>query len=100
MRKRVRRRRDRIRRTDVKVSMPGNVEVAVTYLKEGVAVVLDHHIFDSRAGWVKRQAWKQPTMRLAVRPCGGIYSKLNTHTPDAGPMVVDGIADTGAQVCL
>ena len=29
-----------------------------------------------------------------------MYSKLKTNTPDVGPMVVDGVADTGAQVCL
>ena len=80
--------------------MADSNEVAVAYLKEGAAVVLDHHVFDSRIGWVRRKAWKQPTLWLSVRPCGDMYSKLNTHTPDVGAMVVDGVADTGAQVCL
>ena len=87
-------------RNNFKVLMAESNEVAVAYLKEGAAVVLHHHIFYSRTGWVRRKAWKQPTLWLSVWPCKDMYSKLNTHTPDVGPMVVDGVADTGAQVCL
>ena len=74
--------------------------VAATHSKEGAKIVLDHHVFDSRAGWVRRKAWSQPMLRLSVRPCRDMYSKLNIPTPNVSSMVVDGIADTGAQVCL
>ena len=65
----------------VNISMAGSKEVTVASLgKEASAVVLDHHIFDSRIGWVRRNAWKQPSLRLSIRPCEEIYSKLNTHS--------------------
>ena len=74
--------------------------VKIAYIKNEAAIVLDHHIFDSKAGWVKRNAWKQPTLRLISRPCNEMYSKLGHKVPTAESTVVDGVADTGAQVCL
>ena len=44
--------------------MADSNEVTVAYLKEGAAVVLDHHVFDSRIGWVRKNAWNQPLLRL------------------------------------
>ncbi len=92
--------KNRTRKENHRVSLADKIEVAVTHSKEGAAIVLDHHIFDSRAGWVRRKAWSQPMLRLSVRPCRDMYSKLNVPTPDVNSMVVDGTADTGAQVCL
>ena len=89
-----------MRRESHRVSSAGKIEVAATHSKEGAKIVLDHHVFDSRAGWVRRKAWSQPMLRLSVRPCRDMYSKLNIPTPNVSSMVVDGIADTGAQVCL
>ena len=62
--------------------------------------MLEHHIFDPMTGWTKRKLWEHPRLRLVVRPCEEMYSNLNARIPDAGPVVVDGIADTGAQACL
>ena len=85
---------------NVKASTSGNDEVAITRLKDGAAIVLDHHTFDPESGWVKEIAWKQPALQLSIRPCQSIYAKLGLHTLRATPTKVDGIADTGAQVCL
>ena len=82
------------------MSLSDNTEVALKRLRTGAAVILEHHVFDSRSGWVQREAWKQPKIRLSVRPCGGIYPKLDITAPSAGPVMVNGIADTGAQACL
>ena len=51
-------------------------------------------------GWIKRAAWKQPQLKLQVSPCLSMYSKLNTEPPRVSKTWVDGVADTGAQICL
>lgn len=91
-----RRSRDRVH----KISVAGIEDIEVAYIKHEAAIVLDHHIFDSTAGWVRRSAWKQPTLRLTSRPCIEMYSKLKSTIPTVVSTVIDGIADTGAQVCL
>ena len=77
-----------------------NTEVALTRLRVGAAVVLEHQISDSRIGWVQRKAWKQPKIRLSVRPCGSIYPELGITALSASPVRVNGVADTGAQACM
>ena len=47
-----------------KISVAGAEDIKVAYIKHEAAIVLDHHIFNSMAGWVKRNAWKQQTLRL------------------------------------
>ena len=84
-------RKNRTRKENHRVSLADKIEVAMTHSKEGAAIVLDHHIFDSRAGWVRRKAWSQPMLRLSVRPCRDMYSKLNIPTPNVSSMVVDGV---------
>ena len=82
------------------VSVASCKEVRIAETKKGPAVIIDHHIFDNDAGWQRRRAWKQPTLRMKARPCAEMYSQLNKETPDIEKVVVDGVADTGAQTCL
>ena len=100
VRRRARKHNYRTRRLNFKVPGSRSTQVAMMQLKVGAAVVLEHHIFDPMTGWTKRKPWEHPRLRLVVRPCEEMYSNLNARIPDAGPMVVDGIADTGAQACL
>ena len=90
----------RARNNNIKTPTSCINEVAMTQLKDGAAVVLEHHIFDPKSGWVKGVLWEQPALRLVIQPCQSMYTKLGIRTPKVTPTVVDGIADTGAQVCL
>ena len=95
-----RRHNNRTRRSHFKIPISDKTEIAMVQLNEGAAVVLDHHIFDPKIGWVKERAWKQPTLQLIARPCQEMYSKLDTHCPKAVAMIIHGVADTGAQICV
>ncbi len=94
------RRNNRTLRSHFQIPISDKAEITMIQLNEGAAVVLDHHIFDPKTGWVKERAWRHPTLRLIARPCQEMYSKLDTHCPKAVAMIVHGIADTGAQICL
>ena len=51
-----RRHNNRTQRSHFKIPIPDKTEITVIQLNEGAAVVLDHHIFDPKTGWVKEKA--------------------------------------------
>ena len=85
---------------NVKASAPGNIRIAPKQAKDRAPVVLNHHIFDPKSGRGKGTARKQPAPRLSIQPYQSVYSNPGIHTPQATPRMVDGTADTGAQVRL
>ena len=74
--------------------------VEVTRNGRGCTLVVENHIFDNVVGWIKREAWKQPMLRLKAFPCSSMYSRLSVTVPSVKETMVEGIADTGAQICL
>ena len=63
-------------------------------------IVLDHHIFDSYRGWVRRKSEPQPMLRVRINVNKQDYQTLDLPAPPETSVVVSGVADTGAMSCL
>ena len=74
--------------------------VEVSRSSRGCTLVVENHIFTNMVGWIKREAWKQPMLKLKASPCSSMYARLSVQVPDVKKTDVEGIADTGAQICL
>ena len=82
----------------------GNISVActVTSYKYGQrAVVLDHHVFDDRNGWITRRSQPQPPVYLAARAHTNDFEELGyRHRPRTRPITIVRTSDAGCQPVL
>ena len=81
-----------------------NTSVACTVISHKTgqqAVVLDHHIFDDRNGWITRRSPPQPTVSLTARAHTKDYEELGyrLHTRTR-QVTIAMTADTGCQSVL
>ena len=81
-----------------------NISVACTVISHKTgqqAVVLDHHIFDDRNGWITRRSPPQPTVSLTARAHTKVYEELGyrLHTRTR-QITIAMTADTGCQSVL
>ena len=81
-----------------------NISVACTVFSHKTgqqAVVLDHHIFGDRNGWITRRSPPQPTVSLTARAHTKDYEELGyrLHTRTR-QITIAMTADTGCQSCL
>jgi len=63
-------------------------------------IVLDHHIFDSVAGWKRSESMPHPTLRLKISTDASDYEGFNADCPIINPSSVSVVTDTGAQSSL
>ena len=64
------------------------------------ALVLDHHIFDSKKGWIRAESMQHPTLRLRLTVNREDYNQVGTTFPNVQPSYVTVVTDTGAISCL
>ena len=81
-----------------------NISVACTVISHKTgqqAVVLDHHIFDDRNGWITRRSPPQPTVSFTARAHTKDYEELGyrLHTRTR-QITIAMTADTGCQSVL
>ena len=63
-------------------------------------IILDHHIFDTYRGWVCRKAEPQPMIKVRMSVHKHDYEALDLPAPSEISVVMNGVADTGAMLCL
>ena len=64
-----------------------------------VGVELDHHIFTAR-GWEKAVSFSHPIMKVKISTHLDDYQHFNKKHPKVTPVIIDVVADSGAQSCL
>ena len=64
------------------------------------AIMLDHHIFDSKQGWREVESMHHPVLKLRLTTDDSDYFHMGAECPRLTPSHIEVVTDTGAQSCL
>ena len=64
------------------------------------AIMLDHHIFDSKQGWREAESMHHPVLKLRLTTDDSDYFHMGAECPRIATSHIEVVTDTGAQSCL